>query len=264
MSASNGQFEFGDVVGDAFRIMRDDWQGVLLLSLLLVALPNLAFLLSIVGLLVPDPDAILGEDTSWAAIAGAGSATGIILLLASFVLYPAAIMHLGVMRLAGKPVPWTVSLKAAMSRILPLVGVCLLAFLGMALGTMLLIVPGVILYCGWFVFLGPAMLEDRGPTEALGRSWELTTGYKWWMLLVIIVSSIIGGVAAAIFEVPFTLATESMTTPLGTSLILPSALSSIGTAISYAVAGTFAASTFTQLRTLQGGIDQSAIADVFS
>jgi len=47
------------------------------------------------------------------------------------------------------------------------------------LATLGLVIPGIVVYCGYSVVLQVAVLEPRGSSGALGRSWDLTKGYKW-------------------------------------------------------------------------------------
>jgi hypothetical protein len=47
------------------------------------------------------------------------------------------------------------------------------------LGTLLLVVPGIVVACGYSVAVQVVVLEElRASTDALGRSWALTKGYK--------------------------------------------------------------------------------------
>lgn len=56
------------------------------------------------------------------------------------------------------------------------------------LATLLLIVPGIIVACGYAVVVQAVVLENlRTPTDALGRSWLLTRGYKRKALLLYVV-----------------------------------------------------------------------------
>jgi hypothetical protein len=56
------------------------------------------------------------------------------------------------------------------------VGLGILSSLGIGLGLVLLIVPGVILFARWSIALPVLLAEGTGITEALGRSWEETEG----------------------------------------------------------------------------------------
>lgn len=56
-------------------------------------------------------------------------------------------------------------------------GVCLLSNLGIILGLVLLIVPGLILAVRWFPAVPALIGEDVGVTEALGESWRKTKGH---------------------------------------------------------------------------------------
>jgi hypothetical protein len=71
------------------------------------------------------------------------------------------------------------------------------AYIIMFLGFILLIIPGIIIACGYSVVVQSVVLEDLGSgTDALGRSWRLTKGYKGkaFMLFLTLV---------LLFSVPF-------------------------------------------------------------
>ncbi|HEX7852383.1 MAG TPA: glycerophosphoryl diester phosphodiesterase membrane domain-containing protein [Sphingobium sp.] len=61
-------------------------------------------------------------------------------------------------------------------------GINLLSSLGIVLGLILLIVPGVMLFTRWAVAVPAMMRENLGATEALGRSADLTKGARWMIL----------------------------------------------------------------------------------
>lgn len=56
-------------------------------------------------------------------------------------------------------------------------GVCLLSNLGIILGLVLLVVPGVFLAIRWFAAVPAVIGEEVGVTGALGESWEKTKGH---------------------------------------------------------------------------------------
>jgi hypothetical protein len=73
------------------------------------------------------------------------------------------------------------------------------------LGFIALIVPGIIVACGYSVVVQVVVLEDlNSGTDALGRSWSLTKGYKGKALtvaasifLILIVPFMAAGIVAA-------------------------------------------------------------------
>jgi hypothetical protein len=64
----------------------------------------------------------------------------------------------------------------------------LLAGLGIALGLVLLIVPGLILLTWWIVIIPVIVLEERSAGEAFGRSRELVRGHAWSVFGVIVLT----------------------------------------------------------------------------
>jgi hypothetical protein len=83
-----------------------------------------------------------------------------------------------------------------------LTAVSLLTALGVALGSLLLVVPGVVLATRWALAVPVAMLEEGNAREALARSREIVRGNGWNVLKVLFAV----GVLTALVDVPFTLA----------------------------------------------------------
>lgn len=71
------------------------------------------------------------------------------------------------------------------------IGIGFLAYIGIVLGTLLLIVPGVILFTMWSVALPAAIVERTGVVGALGRSRQLTSGRRWRVFGTILVPILI-------------------------------------------------------------------------
>ncbi|CAB4944223.1 unannotated protein [freshwater metagenome] len=71
--------------------------------------------------------------------------------------------------------------------LLPLFLVGIVAGVGVAIGLVLLIVPGIILLVLWSVAAPVVVLENPGVFKALGRSRELVRGNAWQVLGVLIV-----------------------------------------------------------------------------
>jgi len=87
------------------------------------------------------------------------------------------------------------SIKQTFARVLPLLGTLflagLLAVLGIGLGLLLLIVPGLLLLTWWSVITPVIVLERKGVLESFGRSRELVRGHGWTVFGVIILTILI-------------------------------------------------------------------------
>lgn len=68
----------------------------------------------------------------------------------------------------------------------PLLGVSSLTGLGVGLGFLLLVVPGVILFTHWSLSVPVVMLEGLSPRAAVRRSSELVRGRFWAVLCVLL------------------------------------------------------------------------------
>lgn len=136
-------------------------------------------------------------------------------------------------------------------------GVCVLSNIGIILGFVLLIVPGVYLAIRWFAAVPALFGEQVDVTGALGESWEKTKGHGSAIFgaLVVVYLPLIVAILMA-FVIGFTMADggDDPSGSLAFSLML-NMLTSVA-----AVVGWHAAIAFWELRTPAA----SALADVFA
>jgi hypothetical protein len=77
--------------------------------------------------------------------------------------------------------------KSVSPVVLPLLGASILAGIGIVLGFILIIVPGLFLMTIWSVVIPVVVLERNGVLSAFGRSQALVKGYGWQVFGVIVV-----------------------------------------------------------------------------
>ena len=95
------------------------------------------------------------------------------------------------------------ALRLGMSRIGTIILATILVGLCVGLGTLLLFIPGIIITCMLAVTIQACVIERLGATESLGRSADLTNGYRLkifcLVLLLYIGTAILNGLCQSIF-----------------------------------------------------------------
>ena len=179
---SGTEFRIGKVISKSLQVYSEN---IVIYSLIAaaVAVPSLVIgVTQVAG--APESQAIIGI-------------TSFIVIMFLSPLAVAINLHAAFQSMRGRPVSLSESVAGGLSRFLPLLGVMILFTLGATLGFLLLIVPGVILMIMWYVAVPACVLERTGPVRSLGRSRELTKGYRWKLLgliLLVAVLSMIGNV----------------------------------------------------------------------
>jgi hypothetical protein len=92
----------------------------------------------------------------------------------------------------------------------PLIGASILAALGIGVGFLLLILPGLYLFTIWALIAPAIVIERRGAFASFGRSRELVRGNGWpvfWaliaaILIALIPAAILTGIAESVIEGP--------------------------------------------------------------
>lgn len=84
-----------------------------------------------------------------------------------------------------------------------LFGVVMLNGLAVLGGAILLIIPGIYVFCRLLVCVPAALIEERGPRDSLTRSWELTRDFAGRSFLIALLYAIIAIAAGALLVSPF-------------------------------------------------------------
>jgi hypothetical protein len=90
--------------------------------------------------------------------------------------------------------------QSALPVIGPLLVAGILAGIGIAIGLILLIVPGLFLLTIWAVIAPVIVIERRGATDSFGRSRELVRGHGWQVFGVIVVIFLVELIVSAVLQ----------------------------------------------------------------
>ena len=135
--------------------------------------------------------------------------------------------------------------------ILPLLVAGLLAGLGIAVGLVLLIVPGLFLLTIWAVIAPVIVIEKTPALKAFGRSRELVRGHGWIVFGIVIITGLLTGIASGILQAAFSFLPEFLEILIGGTIA--QAIVAPFSAIALAV-------TYFRLRDAHGGEPASADA----
>lgn len=195
---------FGEIFSAAFEIYKDN-ASKLILIVALVVVP-----LSLIGAVLgevfagadEETEVIFGQtqtisDRTFAAVVIGALIAAVIAVIISAVLQ-AATMRGAALATIGDPVDIEASYRYGLKRFGSVILVALMVGLVIAVGFILLIVPGIIFLTLLSVSIPALVIENRRGTDAMKRSWDLASGNFWHVLGVIIVAALITGFVGSI------------------------------------------------------------------
>jgi hypothetical protein len=237
-----GTFRLADVFSKAFAIYGRRFAPFIILTVI-ASIPDYIAVLTI------------GSPTERAAAGsfGAGQAVLVLVNMATKSLASAAVIYGVVQELRGRAFSISDSIRIALGRILPILGVTICASIAIGLGTVLLIVPGLMLLCRYYVATSVCVAEQTGVFESLGRSAFLTKGYRWQVFGTIMLLGVVGIVLGAIVGAVF-----AMTGSIG-FLVATQALGAVIGSFYGVIVSVF----YYELRVAKEGVDIDKIASVF-
>ncbi|HYM03598.1 MAG TPA: hypothetical protein VET85_11680 [Stellaceae bacterium] len=154
----------------------------------------------------------------------------------------------------GRPVRLGESLRKGMARFLPVIGASIGIVVAVGLGTLLLVVPGIMVYCSLAVAIPACVVEQSGPFECLGRSAYLTKGYRWKIFGVYVLAFVAVAIAGAI--------AVAVVSQLG-GIVADRVAQFVSNAFIEAFGSVIAVVLYHDLRVVKEGIDTERIAAVF-
>lgn len=255
------RLSIGRVFQGAFAAIKLNPGVITLLALVIGAVPGLLMTLMFYSSGMLNPAAVANGTISMSAFYGAtlvSSLTG--LVISSLV--QAALTRATVSADEGVKVGIGDSLAAALRVVVPLVGLIVLWALGVGLGFLLLIVPGIILMTMWAVAVPSLVVERVGIIGAFRRSAELTKGSRWKIFGLLLVLAVVYWLLAMVVNL---VGLSTMSAASAGQLTLTSMIGSalIGTLFNMAW-GTVQPSLYVELRRAKDGGSTESLADIFS
>ncbi|HJU47013.1 MAG TPA: hypothetical protein VJ689_02705 [Gaiellaceae bacterium] len=186
----------GAVLGEAWSLYTRFFARFLVIALIVFAVVNVVYAL-LDAALYDDDD--LSSATSWilVAISVAASTIGTFWLQGAFVKAVQDVRD-------GTFDSTTSEIFGAVTPVLgTLIVAGILAGLGIGIGFILLIVPGVILLTWWAVIAPVIVVEHKGVIDSFGRSRELVSGFFWPVLGIVLITALLTGVAGGILTAVF-------------------------------------------------------------
>lgn len=197
------------------------------------------------------------------ASSAAGSLLSNITSMVISLLGGAAVVYVSFQDLRGVRVGIKEALTYVFGCFLPLFLVALLSGIGISIGLLLFIVPGLFLICVWIVALPACIAEKLGAVDCLRRSWELTKGYRLTILGimgVIIVAVILAGAIVTFLAYALIAITDSFVLA-----VILAGLPSLALAlVMSAVLSLISVVLYADLRGAKEGISKESLAELLS
>ena len=236
--AAPGEFRIGQVLNRSFTLLSRNFL-IFFVVTAVAALPNVLISQS------------AGRDFSGASAGWIGLST--ILTVVLQMVSQAVVLYGAFQDMRGRPFDLGEALRVALGRLLPIIGVAICVSIGVFIGTLLLVIPGLILMTMWYVATPVCVVEQKGPLASMGRSSDLTKGHRWKIFGMILLVIIGGIIVSAIL--------------LGVLSLAGTVLEILGNLLWNGVWGAFYAIfvvvTYHDLRVAKEGVDVHEIAAVF-
>jgi hypothetical protein len=174
----------GEVLGEAWALYKAHWRHFLPLALVVF------IVLALISI-------VLTAALGWFG-ALAGSLVG---LIGVFWLQGALCEAVADVRDGRADLSTSDTLQRVRPRVAPLIGAGLLAGLGVVVGLILLIVPGLVLLTWWSLIVPVIVLERVAAMESFGRSRELVRGNGWNVFGVIVLTVLVLIVVALLLAI---------------------------------------------------------------
>lgn len=248
------KLDIGGVITSTFGVLGRNLGPFLALAALLVGVP---MALSGLGLAELNssgrgPPAILGNYSM-------GLIGGLISMVFTAVLQ-GSLIHGTVVDLNGGRASFGECLATGLRNFFPVILVSILMWLGIAVGLLLFIVPGVMIGLAWCVSAPARVSEQCDVVEALGRSAELTRGSRWRVLTLMILYMVLTWIVSAVAG---WLTLTALSAPMASHTIIPIVVAGAGSAVNSVVGATGLSVLYVELRRLREGVTPDALAALF-
>lgn len=254
-------FSIGKILSNSFGVMGDNPVAVFGIALLFGALPQQLYTYLVnPAMLAANP---------------ANAVPGIVLTMGSSVVFlvfgmlvQGAIVRATAAYADGNRATFGESVGTGLSAALPLIGLTILLILGLSLGFLFLVIPGIMLYIMWSVAAPALVVEKTGVFAAFGRSRFLTKGARWKIfglsLLLIVIFMLLSSIVGVLMVMGGGMQNLAASIQGGRLPILYTIVSMVSGTLMTAFWSTTQASLYIALREWKEGPQAEALASVFA
>jgi hypothetical protein len=190
----------GDILSAAFEIYKNNATNlIVIVAVVVVPLQFILHFLTGVAFAAHKETVTIGT-VSVTRFEARSLGTGLLLALIAAIItivisaaLQAAIIRAAAETTVGDPVDVNESYRFGFAHFGGVLGASILVGIVVGIGFILLIVPGVIFVTMLAVTIPVLVIERKGVTASMGRSWELVKGHFWHVLGTIVVAAIITG-----------------------------------------------------------------------
>jgi hypothetical protein len=187
----------GEILSAAWNIyMKNAGQLITIVAIVVVPLELISFLVVRVALAARTENGVIQPRSFGVVLLGVLVAAAIGIIITAIL--QAALLRGTAEATIGDPVDVRTSYQWGLSRFGSVLLVSILVGLSVAIGFILLIIPGIILLVMFSVSVPAVVVEGARGTDAMRRSWELVKGHFWHVLGVVLVTAIITGVIGSL------------------------------------------------------------------
>jgi len=203
-----------------------------------------------------------GTDSERVALIGLVIVGSVILAfgyIAIYIMLYIAISHNTYGFFSGSAPSFNESLRRGRLRFWTTIGASLLAGIGIIIGSIFFILPGILLTLGWYLVMPILAMEDKSAVETLSRCWEMSRGSKRWVLLYIIVMLVV----ALIIQSVFSIITLPFAFDVKLYLIVSVLASILSQAVNLTLTAAGGAAIYYEIRDVKEGAVQETLSTVF-
>jgi len=245
-----GEFRVGRVLSRSFEVLFHDFFKFALIAVIaIIPYGLLTFMGGAAAFVGPQAHPNVSPAAIGAAFIGFG-----ILFPFLYAISMAATLYGAFQDMRGRPFRLSEAFGRGLARLLPIIGLSICWVIAIGFGTLLLIVPGLMMMAAFYVALPACVMEGLGPFQSMSRSAALTKGHRWKVFGVYLVVALIAGIVGSVINLIITLSIAPMAGLISGLVwnLLTTAYNSIAIAVMYH-----------DLRVLKDGIDIDRIAAVF-
>jgi hypothetical protein len=218
----------GEILGDALKLYGRHWQNLIVIVAVIVIPLSIAQVL--IGDLwirggITQEKLRNGVEISTGTVVG-GVLAGLVLAFVSILMWTiltGAITRAAAGTFLRRDLDIGESYRYGLARFWSIVLVGVLSALAIAVGFLLLIIPGFIVLTFLACAIPVLVIEDRRGVEALRRSWDLVRGQGWHVFGTIIVAALLTGLVSSVLTAPFgdNYAARSIVAAIASAITMP-------------------------------------------